>query len=166
MEACRKFKDMCPKAQAVADLMAAIRLMWFKVYHPAIFYAVYFTVRGADIDYEAAVGGVRVAKQHLRDNEKIPKDERTAKDDDALVSLQLENEMLQRGCEFLPIELGRSYASKYVVEDGKVRLPFTAIRGLGDAAAVALEQATKNGQEYIPVEALQQARGGAKDDID
>ena len=72
------------------------------------------------------MGGVRVAKQHLRDNEKIPKDERTAKDDDALVSLQLENEMLQRGCEFLPIELGRSYASKYVVEDGKVRLPFTA----------------------------------------
>ena len=71
---------MFPKAHAVAYLMAAIRLMWFKVYHPAIFYAVYFTVRGADIDYEAAVGGVRVAKEHLRDNEKIPKDERTAKD--------------------------------------------------------------------------------------
>ena len=138
IESCRKIKYMFPKAHAVAYLMAAIRLMWFKVYHPAVFYAVYFTVRGADIDYEAAVGGVRVAKQHLKDNEKIPKDERTAKDDDALVSLQLENEMLQRGCEFLPIELGKSYASKYVVEDGKVRLPFTAIRGLGDAAAVAL----------------------------
>ena len=126
----------------------------------------YFTVRGADIDYEAAVGGVRVAKQHLRDNEKIPKDERTAKDDDALVSLQLENEMLQRGCEFLPIELGRSYASKYVVEDGKVRLPFTAIRGLGDAAAVALEQATMHGQEYISVEELQQASGVAQSVFD
>ena len=69
--------------------------------------------------------------------------------------------MLQRGCEFLPIELGRSYASKYVVEDGKVRLPFTAIRGLGDAAAVALEQATMHGQEYISVEELRagQRRG-------
>ena len=121
---------------------------------------------GADIDYEAAVGGVRVAKEHLRDNEKIPKDERTAKDDDALVSLQLENEMLQRGCEFLPIELGRSYASKYVVEDGKVRLPFTAIRGLGDAAAVALEQATMHGQEYISVEELQQASGVAQSVFD
>ena len=152
IESCRKIKYMFPKAHAVAYLMAAIRLMWFKVYHPAIFYAVYFTVRGADIDYEAAVGGVRVAKEHLRDNEKIPKDERTAKDDDALVSLQLVNEMLQRGCQFLPIELGKSYASKYVVEDGKVRLPFTAIRGLGEAAAVALEQATIHGQEYISVE--------------
>ena len=166
IESCRKIKYMFPKAHAVAYLMAAIRLMWFKVYHPAIFYAVYFTVRGADIDYEAAVGGVRVAKQHLRDNEKIPKDERTAKDDDALVSLQLENEMLQRGCEFLPIELGRSYASKYVVEDGKVRLPFTAIRGLGDAAAAALEQATMHGQEYISVEELQQASGVAQSVFD
>ena len=161
-----ELKKEFPKAHAVAYLMAAIRLMWFKVYHPAIFYAVYFTVRGADIDYEAAVGGVRVAKQHLRDNEKIPKDERTAKDDDALVSLQLENEMLQRGCEFLPIELGRSYASKYVVEDGKVRLPFTAIRGLGDAAAAALEQATMHGQEYISVEELQQASGVAQSVFD
>ena len=163
---CERIQYMFPKAHAVAYLMAAIRLMWFKVYHPAIFYAVYFTVRGADIDYEAAVGGVRVAKQHLRDNEKIPKDERTAKDDDALVSLQLENEMLQRGCEFLPIELGRSYASKYVVEDGKVRLPFTAIRGLGDAAAAALEQATMHGQEYISVEELQQASGVAQSVFD
>ena len=161
-----KIGYLFPKAHAVAYLMAAIRLMWFKVYHPAIFYAVYFTVRGADIDYEAAVGGVRVAKEHLRDNEKIPKDERTAKDDDALVSLQLVNEMLQRGCQFLPIELGKSYASKYVVEDGKVRLPFTAIRGLGEAAAVALEQATIHGQEYISVEELQQASGVAQSVFD
>mgnify|MGYP001537074653 FL=1 len=166
IESCRKIKYMFPKAHAVAYLMAAIRLMWFKVYHPAIFYAVYFTVRGADIDYEAAVGGVRVAKEHLRDNEKIPKDERTAKDDDALVSLQLVNEMLQRGCQFLPIELGKSYASKYVVEDGKVRLLFTAIRGLGEAAAVALEQATIHGQEYISVEELQQASGVAQSVFD
>ena len=166
IESCRKIKYMFPKAHAVAYLMAAIRLMWFKVYHPAIFYAVYFTVRGADIDYEAAVGGVRVAKQHLKDNEKIPKEERTAKDDDALVSLQLENEMLQRGCQFLPIELGKSYASKYVVEDGKVRLPFTALRGLGDAAAIALEEATIHGQQYISVEELQQASGVANSVFD
>ncbi|MCO7109880.1 hypothetical protein NIA69_13060 [Gemmiger formicilis] len=49
-----------------------------------------------------------------------------------------------------------------MVEDGKVRLPFTAIRGLGDAAAVALEQATMHGQEYISVEELQQASGVAQ----
>ncbi len=77
------------------------------------------------------------------------------------MSLQLENEMLQRGVQFLPIELGKSRASKYVVEDGKVRLPFTALRGLGEAAAVALEKAAIDGQEYISVEELQQANGVA-----
>ncbi len=159
IDSCRKIKYMFPKAHAVAYLMAAIRLMWFKVYRPAAFYAVYFTVRGADIDYEAAVGGVKVAQEHIKANERIPKEERTAKDDDALVSLQIINEMLQRGEAFLPIELGKSHASKYVLEDGRIRLPFTALRGLGGATAQMLEDATLHGQSYISVEELQQASG-------
>ncbi len=159
IESCRRIKYMFPKAHAVAYLIAAIRLMWFKVYHPQVFYAVYFTVRGADIDYEAAIGGARVAQQHIKDIERLPKEERNAKTDDMLVSLQLENEMMQRGYEFLPIQLGKSRASKYLVEDGKVRLPFSALKGVGETAAIALEQATVNGQEYISIEELQQACG-------
>ena len=58
---------MFPKAHAVAYLMSAIRLMWFKLYHPQAFYAVYFTVRGDDIDYEAAVGGAAVARAHMNE---------------------------------------------------------------------------------------------------
>ncbi len=166
IESCRKIKYMFPKAHAVAYLMAAIRLMWFKVYHPAIFYAVYFTVRGADIDYEAAVGGVRVAKQHLKDNEKIPKEERTAKDDDALVSLQLENEMLQRGCQFLPIELGKSYASKYVVEDGKVLLAVSShMRGRVMPLPLPLRD-HESRPAHVSVEELQQASGVANSVFD
>jgi len=63
-----------------------------------------------------------------------------------LVSLQLVNEMLSRGYEFLPIELGKSRGSKYVVEDDKVRLPFSALKGLGGAAAEALERVTIHGE--------------------
>ena len=121
IESCRKIKYMFPKAHAVAYLMSAIRLMWFKIYKPQAFYAVYFTVRGDDIDYEA--------------------------------------EMLVRGYEFLPIELGKSRGSKYVVEDGKVRLPFSSLKGLGGAAADALERVTIHGEEYLSVEELQQASG-------
>ena len=139
--------------------MAAIRLMWFKVYHPPVFYAVYFTVRGADIDYEAAIGGVRVAQDHIREVNKRLKEEKNAKDEDVLVSLQIVNEMLQRGYQFLPIQLGKSYASKYVVEDEKVRLPFTSLKGVGETAAIALEQATMHGQQYITNEELQQTSG-------
>ena len=75
------------------------------------------------------------------------------------MSLQLVNEMLARGCEFLPIELGKSRAVRYMVEDGKVRLPFASLKGVGEAAAQALEAATINGQEYLSVEELQQACG-------
>ena len=87
------------------------------------------------------------------------KEEKNAKDEDVLVSLQLVNEMLSRGYEFLPIELGKSLGSKYVVEDDKVRLPFSALKGLGGAAADALERVTIHGEEYISVEELQQASG-------
>ena len=140
IESCRKIKYMFPKAHAVAYLMSAIRLMWFKIYRPPEFYAVYFTVRGDDIDYEAAVGGAAVARAHMEEVKRRLKEEKNAKDEDVLVSLQLVNEMLVRGYEFLPIELGKSRGSKYVVEDGKVRLPFSSLKGLGGAAADALER--------------------------
>ena len=159
MDSCRKIKYMFPKAHAVAYLMSAIRLMWFKIYRPPEFYAVYFTVRGDDIDYEAAVGGAAVARAHMEEVKRRLKEEKNAKDEDVLVSLQLVNEMLARGFEFLPIELGKSRGSKYIVEDGKVRLPFCALKGLGGAAADALEKATIHGEEYISVEELQQASG-------
>ena len=159
IESCRKIKYMFPKAHAVAYLMSAIRLMWFKLYHPQAFYAVYFTVRGDDIDYEAAVGGAAVARAHMDAVKRRLKEEKNAKDEDLLVSLQLVNEMLVRGYEFLPIELGKSRGSKYVVEDDKVRLPFSALKGLGGAAADSLERATIAGQEYLSVEELQQATG-------
>ena len=112
-----------------------------------------------DIDYEAAIGGVRVAQDHIREVNQRLREEKNAKDEDTLVSLQIVNEMLQRGYRFLPIELGKSRASKYVVEDGKVRLPFTALKGVGETAAIALEKATIDGQEYISIEELQQASG-------
>ena len=159
IESCRQIKYLFPKAHAVAYLMSAIRLMWFKLYRPAEFYAVYFTVRGDDIDYEAAVGGAAVARAHMEAVKRRLKEEKNAKDEDVLVSLQLVNEMLSRGYEFLPIELGKSRGNKYIEEAGKVRLPFCALKGVGGTAAASLERATIDGQEYISVEELQQATG-------
>ena len=158
MDSCRKIKYMFPKAHAVAYLIAAIRLMWFKVYHPQAFYAVWFTVRGDDIDYEAAVGGKDVAMRHLKEINARLREERKAKDEDIQVSLQLVNEMLQRGYEFLPICLGKSRATKYVLEDDKVRLPYASLKGVGESAAIALEKAAEQGG-YLSVEELQNMSG-------
>ena len=98
-----------------------------------------------------------MARAHMNEVKRRLKEEKNAKDEDVLVSLQLVNEMLVRGYEFLPIELGKSRGSKYVVENGKVRLPFCSLKGLGGAAADALENATLHGQEYLSIEELQQA---------
>lgn len=157
LDSCRKIKYMFPKAHAVAYLIAAIRMMWFKLYYPVEFYSTNFTVRGEDIDYEAAVGGKAVAQKHIRDITERLKVEKTAKNEDVLTSLQIVNEYLCRGYEFLPIELGKSLGSKYLVENGKIRLPFMALKGVGDTAAASLEKATIQGQQYLSIEELQQA---------
>ena len=161
LESCKKIKYMFPKGHAVAYLMAAVRLMWFKVYHPLEFYATFFTVRGEDIDYEAAVGGAKVAKQHIREVNARLREEKKAKDEDILASLQVVNEMLQRGYEFLPVRIGKSRAKVYVVEDGRIRLPFMALKGLGDSVASALEKATINGQTYLSADELQTETGAS-----
>ncbi len=158
LDSCKKIKYMFPKAHAVAYLIAAIRLMWFKLYHPLAFYATYFTVRGDAIDYEAAIGGRAVAQRKLHEVMQRLKEEKNGKDEELLVSLQIVCEMVARGYEFAPIELGKSEAKRYVIEDGKIRLPFASMKGIGEAAAIAMEQTSKKG-DYISVEEFQQQSG-------
>lgn len=104
---------MFPKAHAAAYVMAAVRLGWYKVYRPLEFYAMYFTVRGEDIDAQAAVAGrdsVKMRMQMLRERG----NERTAKEEDQYSTLQIINEMLCRGYSFLPVDLYKSHATKYL----------------------------------------------------
>ena len=159
LDSCRKIKYMFPKAHAVAYLIAAIRLMWFKVYHPLEFYATYFTVRGEDIDYEAAVGGKRIATKKLKEVTARLKENKNAKDEDILTSLQIVSEMLARGYEFLPIELGKSEAKRYMVEDGKIRLPFLSMKGIGESAAIAMEEACRQNESFLSVDEFQSISG-------
>ena len=159
LDSCKKIKYMFPKAHAVAYLIAAIRLMWFKLYHPLEFYATYFTVRGDDIDYEAAVGGIKVAQRRMKEVAARLKEERTAKDEDVYSSLQIVCELLARGYEFLPISIEKSEAKRYVVENGKIRLPFSALKGVGENAANALYEACKDGANFLSQDELQQKSG-------
>lgn len=159
LESCRKIKYMFPKAHAVAYLIAAVRCMWFKLYYPLAFYATYFTVRGDDIDYEAAMGGKKVAQQKLKEMAIKLKEEHTAKDEDVYASLQILCELLSRGFAFLPIDLQKSKAKKYVIEDGKIRLPFNSLKGIGENAATSLETACGNQSEFLSQDELQQKAG-------
>ncbi len=146
IESCLKIKYMFPKAHAAAYVISALRLAWYKLYRPLEFYATYLTVRGGDIDYEAAVGGLKAAKKRLAEiKDLLQKEKRTAKDEDTYVAVQIITEMQSRGFEFLPVDLYRSHATKYRIEDGKLRLPFASIKGVGETAANAVFEAAKKG---------------------
>lgn len=139
-----------------------MRLAWYKVYKPTEYYATYMTVRGEDLDTVAIMEGRGAVKQLM--NSILNKGhEATAKEENMYVAMQVVNEMMARGVEFLPIDLYKSHATVYKLEDGKIRLPFMSMAGTGESAAVALMKARDDGEgEYMSRDDLQQRAGISK----
>lgn len=159
---CMKIKYMFPKAHAAAYVSAAMRLAWYKVYKPLEYYATYMTVRGEDLDTVAILEGRAAVKQLMKSIINKGHDA-TAKEENMYVAMQVVNEMMARGVEFLPIDLYKSHATVYKIEDGKIRLPFMSMAGTGESAAVALMKARDDGEgEYMSRDDLQQRAGVSK----
>ena len=150
IDSCMKIKYMFPKAHATAYLIGAIKLGWFKVHMPVEFYATYFTVRNDDFDAETALGGKEATFEAIQDYKKRY-NELSKKEMDTYEMMLLINEMLQRGVELLPIDIKKSSATDFLVEDGKIRLPFCVISGLGAKAAGEIVEKSK-GVDFSSVE--------------
>ncbi|MGN0534090.1 MAG: PolC-type DNA polymerase III [Eubacterium sp.] len=147
IDSCYKIKYMFPKAHAAAYVIAALRLAWYKIYKPIDFYAAYFTVRGGAIDAVAAIEGKNAVKQKMKAyKDKIQNNiPVTAKEESTYVVNQIVIEMLARGIEFLPVDIYKSDSRIYKIENGKIRLPFGAIDGIGETAANAIAAAANDG---------------------
>ncbi len=147
MDSCRKIKYMFPKAHAAAYVMSAIRLGWYKVHMPLTFYAAFFTAAPGGFDAEIAMSGksgvVRVMKEIQEKG-----NDATQKEASLLSTLNLVNECYARGIRFLPVNYFKSDAFAYVPEDGKIRLPFNSLGGLGENAAKAIAEARDSGEIF------------------
>ena len=152
INSCMKIKYMFPKAHAAAYMISTLRLGWYKVHKPVEYYAAYFTVRGEDFDGALVINGRDAVKRRM--NEITMKGKQaSAKENSEFATLQIVNEMLARGIEVLPVDLYKSDAKKFIVEDGKIRLPFMSLAGVGENAAKSLAEA-KNAGKYISADDL------------
>ncbi|MBO5953980.1 MAG: PolC-type DNA polymerase III [Oscillospiraceae bacterium] len=148
---CKKIKYLFPKAHAVAYVMMAFRIAWFKVYYPLAFYAAYFYRRSQKGGFDAVLmtcgkDSVLANIKAIDDNENA-----TAKDEDLLTTLEVVYEFYLRGLEFLPIDLYKSDAKKFLIEEGKLRPPFVAISGLGESAAEDIVKGRED-RQFLSVE--------------
>lgn len=153
IDSCMKIKYMFPKAHAAAYMISTLRLGWYKVHKPVAYYAAYFTVRGESFDAKSALEGKPAVEQKIRDivNKGMAA---TAKDKTDLATLQIVNEMLARGIKVLPINIYKSEAKKFVIEDGALRLPYSSLPGVGEAAAESLVEVAKTG-DFLSIEDIQ-----------
>ncbi len=153
LDSCMKIKYMFPKAHAAAYMISTLRLGWYKVHTPVQYYAAYFTVRGEDFDGATVTNGREAVRRRMNEISMKGK-EASAKEEAAYATFQIVNEMLARGIEVLPVDIYKSEAKKFMVEDGKIRLPFSSLNGIGEAAANSLAEGKDKG-DYISIDDIQ-----------
>lgn len=160
IESCHKIKYMFPKAHAAAYVISALRLAWYKVHRPLEFYCAYFTARPEDVDVPTIMHGKQAVRQYLQ-NIKAKGKEATKKELDVYNNMLIFNEMMSRGIEVLPIDINHSHAMKYLPENGKMRLPFGALSGVGEKAAYSIYEAAQKG-DFVSREDFQIEAGVSK----
>lgn len=143
---CKKIKYMFPKAHATAYVIMALRIGWFKVHRPIYYYAAYFSKRAKRLDAEIFANGKNAIRNKINEIETMIKNKSkdvTDKDKDLLTELHIALEMVLRGYSFRQINLEKSKATDFTIDEDKksLYLPFIAIDSLGETVAKSIEEA-------------------------
>lgn len=149
---CKKIKYMFPKAHAAAYIMMALRIAWYKVYHPLAYYAAYFGIRAKAFDYETMCQGREKLEYYMAElKRKKAANQASQKDEASLGDMRVVQEMYARGFEFLPIDIYKAKAHDFQIMDGKLMPALDTIEGLGEKAADAFVEAVEaqNGVKFV-----------------
>ncbi|WP_112180879.1 PolC-type DNA polymerase III [Paraliobacillus zengyii] len=154
IDSCKKIKYMFPKAHAAAYVLMAVRIAYFKVHHPILFYAAYFSVRADDFDLDLMVKGSSAMRKRIEEilakgNDASPKEK------NVLTVLELALEMNERGFTFQSVDLYKSSATDFLVDENSLIPPFNAVDGLGTNAALNIVKAREEG-EFLSKEDLRE----------
>ncbi len=157
---CKKIKYMFPKAHAAAYDMSAIRLGWYKIYYPMEFYAAFLSVAPGGFDAEIVGRGYDGVNEAIKEIEEKGV-EATQKENETCQTLYLVREAMARRVQFLNVDLKKSHATAFLPENGKIRMPFNSLSGLGDTAAEKIIDA-RNKYDIYSIEDLRQRTGISK----
>ncbi len=134
IESCKRIKYMFPLGHAVAYVMMAIRIAYFKVYYPLAYYATYFSVRSSDFDADLIVKGENTMKNKMEEISKLGNNA-TAKDKNLFTILEICHEMYKRGFKLLKADLYESHATKFLIKDNCLIPPLSSLQGVGENAS-------------------------------
>lgn len=129
-----QIKYMFPKAHATAYVIMAMRIAWFKVYKPLLFYSGFFSKRAVQFDHDTMVAGYNAIRNKLIQLNQS--NDLKAKDEDLITTLNVALEMTKRGFKFYPVDIEKSEATTFVMEKDGLRMPFSSIDGLGEQVAL------------------------------
>ena len=137
IDSCKKIKYMFPKGHAVAYVMMAVRIAYYKVYYPKEYYATFFTIRADDFDANLIAKGESAIKSKMDELTALGKDI-GMKEKGLLTALELSYEMFKRGIKLLNVDLYKSEAVKFTIEDDSIRPPLSGLEGVGENAAKSI----------------------------
>ncbi len=164
IDSCKKIKYMFPKGHAAAYVTSAVRIGYFKIYHPEVFYAAYFSMKLAFFNYSVCCFGRDRVLARIREIDALGH-QATANEKSEKTTLELVNEMYLRGLKFVPMDLYESDATKFLVRDGGILPPLATIPKLGDNAAKSIAEARK-GKKFETVEDIYERTAIGKTVVD
>ena len=161
---CKQIKYMFPKAHAAAYVMMAYRIAYCKINYPLAYYGAYFGIRADAFSYEIMCRGKDVL-QHYIDEYNSRSATLSKKEQDTMKDMKIVQEMYARGYEFMPMDIYKAQATKFLIIDGKLMPPLTSIDGMGEKAAEAVAEASKDGP-YLSRDDFRQRTKASKSVID
>ena len=151
IESCEKIKYMFPKGHAVAYVMMAMRIAYFKVYYPLEFYTAYLNRKVSDFTLSKMYKSVDTLKIRLSELNAIPN--KSVNDKSEINMIEILIEMHYRDIKLSPVDLYKSEATTFVIQDNMIRIPLIGVDRLGDVVAHKIVEERKI-KEFTSVEDL------------